>query len=299
MIKQTLVFSNPADLSLRNRQMVIAQREPDRETTRPIEDMAIIIIENPMVRISVPLLNAIARQNGIVIFCDDQHLPQSLLTGMTANTTQAETLKTQAAASAPLQKQAWKQIIESKIRNQAHLLDKIGKDGSILKPYYNNVKSGDSDNREGIAARIYWQELFGPEFSRERYGEAPNNMLNYGYSILRAATIRAIIGSGLSPAFGIFHHNRYNPYPLGDDLMEPFRPFVDEIVYTMYCNGTDEIDRPAKSTILSVLQCDTVIGKNMRPLQLALTSTTASFASFLKQDIRKLVLPSMPCQTSD
>ncbi len=294
MIKQTLIFSNPAELSLRNGQMVISQRALDRDTARPIADIGIVIIENQLVRMTIPLLNELARNNAIVVLCDNSHLPQSILTSLTANSTQAETLRAQTTASTPLQKQAWKQVVEYKIRNQSALLDKLGKEGRVLSPYYNNVKSGDADNREGAAARIYWTKLFGDDFSRDRYGQPPNDLLNYGYSILHAATIRAILGSGLSAAFGIFHHNRYNPFPLGDDLMEPYRPFIDEIVFNLYKNNCYEIDRTSKTELVRALNRDVLIGRTIKPLQLALSSTTASFSSYLRQDIRKLSLPEFP-----
>ena len=294
MIKQTLIFSNPAELSLRNGQMVISQRALDRETARPIADIGIVMIENQLVRMTIPLLNELARNNAIVVLCDNSHLPQSILTSLTANSTQSETLRAQTTASTPLQKQAWKQVVEYKIRNQSALLDKLGKEGRVLSPYYNNVKSGDVDNREGAAARIYWTKLFGDDFSRDRYGQPPNDLLNYGYSIMRAATIRAILGSGLSAAFGIFHHNRCNPFPLGDDLMEPYRPFIDEIVFNLYKNNCYEIDRSSKTELVRVLNRDVLIGRTIKPLQLALSSTTASFSSYLRQDIRKLSLPEFP-----
>lgn len=129
---------------------------------------------------------------------------------------------------------------------------KLKRDGDKLKPYYMNVKSADADNREGIAAKIYWIELFGDEFYRSREGSPPNNLLNYGYTILRAAVARAIMGSGLFPALGIFHRNRYNAFPLADDLMEPYRPYVDEIVYRLYTNGHMQLTREVKSELLRI-----------------------------------------------
>lgn len=155
----------------------------------------------------------------------------------------------------PLKKGLWKQIVETKIRNQAALLRKLGYDGDKLKPCYMNVKSADADNREGIAARIYWSELFGAEFYRSREGSPPNNLLNYGYTILRAAVARAIMGSGLFPAFGIFHRNRYNSFPLADDVMEPYRPYVDELVYQLYRNGNTQLTKKVKGELLRLLVC--------------------------------------------
>lgn len=192
-----------------------------------------------------------------------------------------------------MKKQAWKQIIESKIENQAAVLALAGKNKDILKPYYNNVKSGDSDNREGLAAKVYWNCLFGNSFKRARDGCTPNALLNYGYAILRAAVARALLGSGLLPNLGIFHKSRYNAFPLADDVMEPYRPFVDEIVYRLYGNGITELNKESKSEIMRVLNSDVNIGKVKRPLQIALTITTASLVKYYSGEIKKLSLPIM------
>ena len=218
-------------------------------------------------------------------------MPTSMLQSLDANTTQAESLKFQLAVTEPMKKQAWKQIIESKIENQAAVLALAGKNKDILKPYYNNVKSGDSDNREGLAAKVYWNSLFCNSFKREREGCPPNALLNYGYAILRAAVARALLGSGLLPNLGIFHKSRYNAFPLADDAMEPYRPFVDEIVYRLYGNGTTELNKESKTEIMRVLNCDVNIGKVKRPLQIALTMTTASLVKYYTGEIKKLSLP--------
>lgn len=184
-----------------------------------------------------------------------------MLMNLESNTIQGERYRAQIDASEPLRKNLWKQTVEAKIANQAYLLNKLGKDGSILRPLYENVKSGDADNREGIAAKMYWPTLFGDGFIRSREGATPNHLLNYGYSILRAATARALMGAGLLPSFGIFHRNRYNAFPLADDIMEPFRPYVDEAVYKLYSDGATELDKAAKAALLHLLFCDTTYQK--------------------------------------
>ena len=170
-------------------------------------------------------------------------------------------------------------------------MNKFEKKGDILKTFYSNVKSGDADNREGIAAKMYWTQLFGKDFKRDRDGCFPNPLLNYGYSILRAATARAFLGSGLLPNLGIFHKSRYNAFPLADDVMEPYRPYVDEIVYSIYLQGYDELNKDVKASMLRLLTCDVKIGKVMRPLQIALTITTASLAKYYAGEIKTLSLP--------
>lgn len=292
MIKQTLMFTSPVSLSLKDKQMVITFKDNKDTVTRPIEDVGFVVIENPMVSITVPLLNELADNNVAVIFCDKKMMPKTMLMTLDGNTTQQESYKYQLNASLPMKKNVWKQLVECKIKNQSLLLNKVGKDGGVLKPYYLNVKSGDSDNREGAAAREYWRLLFDDGFKREREGLPPNGMLNYGYTILRAAVTRALIGSGLYPAFGVFHRNRYNAFPLADDIMEPYRPFVDEIVYHLYYDGAiNELDSQTKGRLLRVLFSDVKMGKVTRPLENALSLTTASLLKMYKGESDKLSLP--------
>ena len=292
MIKQTMMFTTPVSLSLKDKQMVITFKDNKDVVTRPVEDIGFVIIENPMVSITIPLLNELADNNVSVVFCDKKQMPKTMLMTLEGNTTQQESYKFQLDASLPTKKNIWKQLVESKIKNQSLLLTKVGKNGSTLKPYYMNVKSGDSDNREGAAAREYWGRLFDVGFKREREGEPPNNLLNYGYTILRAAVVRALIGSGLYPAFGVFHRSRYNAFPLADDVMEPYRPFVDEIVhYLYYEEGVTELENQSKGKLLRLLSSDVKIGKVTRPLENSLSLTTASLLRVYKGETDKLSLP--------
>ena len=292
MLKRTLFFSTPYCLSLKDNQMVINTKEmPEMKRTIPIEDIGFVVLEHQQTSITLPLLNALSDNTVAVIICGKDYMPNAMLMNLDSNRTQGESFRVQVEASEPLKKGLWKQVVEAKIRNQAALLNKLGKDGDKLKPYYSNVKSGDSDNREGIAAKIYWDELFGEGFVRNREGVEPNNLLNYGYTLLRAAMARALMGSGLLPAFGIFHRNRYNAFPLADDIMEPYRPYVDEIVYHMYTNGIDKLDKDAKSQLLHILFTDTVFNKVTRPLEVGLTMTTASLAKCYMGSAKKISYP--------
>ena len=294
MIKQTLMLTSAVSLSLKDNQMVITFKDNKDTVTRHIEDIGFVIVNNPNVSITIPLLNELADNNVAVVFCDRKQMPKSMLMTLDGNSTQQETYRFQIEASLPTKKNIWKQLVEGKIKNQALLLNKVGRNGNVLKQYYSNVKSGDTDNREGAAAREYWNRLFDSQFIRRREGEPPNNLLNYGYTILRAAVARALIGSGLYPAFGVFHKNRYNAFPLADDVMEPYRPFVDEIVYHLYFDGaTNELDNNSKSALLRLLFADVKIGKVTRPLENALSMTTSSLMKMLKGDNDKLVLPSL------
>ena len=292
MLKRALFFSTPYCLSLRDGQMIIHTREaPDQRKSIPIEDIGFVVLENQQVSITLPLLNALSDNNVAVIFCGENRMPNAMLMNLDSNRTQGESYRDQIEASEPLKKGLWKQIVEAKVRNQAALLRKLGRDGDKLKPYYMNVKSADADNREGIAAKIYWSELFGAEFNRSREGSPPNNLLNYGYTLLRAAVARAIMGSGLFPAFGIFHRNRYNAFPLADDLMEPYRPYVDEQVYRLYINGLSQLTKEVKSELLRVLFADTHFDKVVRPLEVGLTFTASSLVKCFAGIQKKIAYP--------
>ncbi|MFI3288033.1 MAG: type II CRISPR-associated endonuclease Cas1 [Rikenellaceae bacterium] len=279
MIKRTLLFVNPQRISLKNCQLVCESMDDEAvKKSVPIEDIGIVILENPMTKITLPALNALVESNVAVVLCNNLRMPSAMLQPLDGNSVQGEIFRQQVAASEPLKKGLWRQTVEAKIKNQAALLDKLGLDGARVLQYSKAVKSGDSDNREGAAARAYWHELFGGDFIREQYGEAPNALLNYGYTILRAATARSLVGSGLLPAFGIFHHNRYNAFPLADDIMEPYRPYVDEVVYRLYRSGVREVDKGTKIDLLGVLRSECKFKELIRPLELALTITTASLA---------------------
>ena len=294
MLKRTLVFSNPINLSLKNCQLVLSYKDdPDSMITIPIEDIGVVIIEHQQVNITVPLMNALVEGNVQVVVCNSHGMPSAMLQGFEGNNLQGENLRNQMATGEVLKKQLWKQIVEAKIRNQASLLNKVGQNGDILKPYYQNVKSGDTDNREGIAARIYFSELFGESFVRDRNSSGINSLLNYGYTILRAATARALVSSGLLPAIGIFHHNRSNAFPLADDIMEPYRPYVDEIVYDLTMQGRLELTRSVKADLIQVLYADTQFDKVTRPLSIGLTLTSSSLSKSFAREKTRLSLPLM------
>lgn len=295
MLKRTLVFSSPMVLSLKNQQLVFSYKEsPDEKQTTPIEDLGVVLLENQQISITLPLLNALAENEVQVVICNSKGMPNAMIQSMNSNNLQGETLRNQIACGEVLKKQLWKQVVEAKIRNQASLLDSIGEDGNVLKPFYMNVKSGDVDNREGIAARIYFQHLFGGSFIRNRDELGINALLNYGYSILRAATCRAIVSSGLLPAIGIYHHNRSNAFPLADDLMEPFRPFVDEVVYNLITRGELELTKDVKGELISILYADSMYDKVKRPLSVGLSMTTASMVKCLSKELNRLSMPSFP-----
>lgn len=293
MLKRTLFFSNPFHLSVKDRQL-LATPKPNGETrTVPIEDIGFIIIDNPQISITPILLEQMVYYNVAVVFCDSRHHPQSMLLNLDGNHLQNEHFRNQLDVTEPLKKNLWKQVIEYKITNQAALLKNLGKTYKTVESYSKQVKSGDPNNREGAAAREYWRKLMGDGFIRERKGKWPNAAFNYGYIVLRAAVARALTGSGLLPTLGIHHHSRYNAYCLADDIMEPYRPYVDEIVYNMYLSypDTNELNTELKAELLQIMTVDTIFENTTRPLMIGLSQTTASLARCFGGDSRKIEYP--------
>lgn len=239
-------------------------------------------------------MEALLENNCAVITCDKSHMPVGLMLPLYGNSTQNERFRDQLDASLPLKKQLWQQTISQKIANQAAILKHIGIECGNMMAWSRSVKSGDTDNLEGRAAAYYWRNIFPeyPDFTRGREGPPPNALLNYGYAILRAVVARALVSSGMLPTLGIHHHNRYNAYCLADDIMEPYRPYVDELVLDMLKSGyNDFLDKEAKARLLSVPALDVVIGGRRRPLMIAVTETTASLYKCFSGECRKISYP--------
>lgn len=300
MIKQTLCFSNPAYLSLRLGQLVIELPETPtasaRKLTRPIEDIGLLVIESSSVTLTSALLNELLGNNVAVITCEKKHLPSGLFLPLSGNTLQSERFQAQIQASLPLKKQLWQQTISAKIANQSKVLKKYNPEESgCMDIWSKGVKSNDSSNLEGRAAAFYWRSLFpdNPRFTRLRNSDGVNAMLNYGYAILRAVVARSLVGSGLLPTLGIHHHNRYNAYCLADDVMEPYRPFVDDLVLSILKEkGEPEELTPAiKRALLSIPVLDVNINGVRRPLMIAASMTSSSLAKCFLSEARKILYP--------
>lgn len=296
MIKQTLYFGNPAYLSLKDRQLVIRLPDKDQSITRPIEDIGVIVIDNKQITLTSGLIEALLANNCALITCDSSHLPVGLMLPLCGNTTQTERFRHQLSASLPLKKQLWQQTISQKIANQAQVLKVcFGVEVGNMLSWSKNVKSGDSDNLEARAAAYYWRNMFDDEevFIRDREGEPPNNLLNYGYAILRAIVARGLVSSGLLPTLGIHHHNRYNAYCLADDIMEPYRPYVDELVVNIRkeFDNTDFLNKEIKKRLLSIPTIEVRINNHRRPLMVAVSETTASLYKCFSGELRKIAYP--------
>ncbi len=307
MIKRTLCFSNPTYLSVKMDQLMIRIPETldlygnkidELDTSIPIEDIGIVVLDNKQITITQSVIEKLLSNNSALITCDASHLPVGLMLPLSGNTTQSERFRNQIDISVPLKKQLWQQTIQAKIFNQAKALKKIrGVDAKNMFVWANNVKSGDSDNLEGRAAAFYWKTLFSEikDFTRSREGIFPNSLLNYGYAILRAVVARALVISGLLPTLGIHHHNRYNAYCLADDIMEPYRPYVDILVCELISQNENikEVDSVVKSKLLSIPVMEVIVNGKRSPLMVAVGQTTASLYRCFSGEQRKIVYPEM------
>jgi CRISPR-associated protein Cas1 len=295
MIKRTLFFGNPAYLSTKNEQIVISYPDKEQETkTVAIEDIGVIVLENQQITITNGLLEKLTHNNVALINCDQQHLPIGLLMPLNGHTEQSERFRNQINASAPLKKNLWQQTISSKIMNQAGLLKEKGIPMRKMELWAKEVTSGDALNHEARAAVYYWQNLITVEdFTRGQKGIPPNNLLNYGYAILRAITARTIVSSGMLPTLGIFHRNKYNAYCLADDIMEPYRPYVDLIVsHIMETEDSyEELTIDIKKQLLSIATIDVFIDGKNSPLMVAMSRTTHSLHECFEGKSRKILYP--------
>jgi CRISPR-associated protein Cas1 len=308
MIKRTIAIIHPAYLSLKDGQLAVESfNDEDSEArskikTVPIEDIGILLLDNRQITITQGLMAALAENNCAVITCDDKSMPVGLCLPLESHTVQSERFRDQIEASLPLKKQLWQQTIVAKITNQASVLYRnAGVDKKMMLNWAKDVRSGDPDNIEARAAAYYWKNLFAgigglDSFVRGREGPSPNNLLNYGYAILRSITARALTSSGMLPTLGIHHHNRYNAYCLADDIMEPYRPYVDDLVFEMIWNigtGNIAIDKEIKKKLLTIPVLDVVIDGQRSPLMVAMTQTTASLYKCFRGTSRKIAYPAI------
>ncbi len=310
MIKKTLCFSNPAYLSLRNGQLVIQIPDVEKndtvpeafkrmnERTIPIEDIGVVVLDNKRITITTGAMEALLENNAAVITCDSRSMPTGLMLPLYGNTLQNERFRDQLDASLPLRKQLWQQTIKQKIANQEVVLrTHTDAETRCMKAWVEEVRSDDADNLETRAAAYYWRKLFPdiPNFVRGRDGEPPNNLLNYGYAILRGVIARSLVSSGLLPTLGIHHHNRYNAYCLADDIMEPYRPYVDELVIKIIHKRGNymELTKELKAELLVIPVLDVIIDGKRSPLMIAASQTTASLYKCFSGELRKISYPLM------
>lgn len=292
MIKRVLCFENPARLSLKLAQMVVELQDVTR--TLPIEDIGVVILDHKQITITHALIDALLANNVAIVTSNDKHLPVGLMLPLDGNTLQSERFRAQIDASEPLKKQMWQQTVVAKILGQAHVLGtQLIEHNNMLK-WSKDVRSGDTDNMEARAAAYYWHNMFEKDaFIRDPQGLPPNNFLNYGYSVVRAMMARALVGAGLLPTLGIHHHSRYDAYCLADDIMEPYRPFVDMKVLEMWEKGevTSDISSEQKRQLLALTTMDVNISGHRSPMMLAIQATAQSVQKCLSGEARKIIYP--------
>jgi len=272
------------------------EKEDKVPASVPIEDIGLVVLDNQQILLSNALIMALNENNSAVISCDVSHLPYGLMLPMFSHHAFTEKFYCQLEASVPLKKNLWQQTVVAKIENQAALLRKINAPTDKMDYLVRQVNSGDTQNVEGRAAAYYWDTLFGEtSFIRHRFGDPPNNMLNYGYAILRAVVARSLVGSGLFPTLGIHHHNKYNPYCLADDVMEPYRPYVDELILKIIEEEPvfEELTTKLKKRLLEIPVIDIEIEGKSSPLMVGVQRTTASLASCFSGEIRKVIYPEL------
>lgn len=297
MLKKTLFFSNPTYLSTKNEQLVVTFPDKEQEQrTVPIEDIAVVVMENQQITITNGLLEKLVNRGIAVINCNQQHLPIGMFLPLSGHTEQTERFRNQMNASVPLKKNLWQQTITAKILNQATLLRENGIPVQNMLHWAKSVTSGDTQNHEARAAAYYWQNLFPiADFNRQQNGIPPNNLLNYGYAILRGITARALVSSGMHPTFGIFHRNKYNAYCLADDIMEPYRPFIDLVVKDLAAteDTIEELTPTIKQELLKAIAMDVTLDGKRSPLMVAMSRTTNSLYECYSGVSRKILYPEM------
>lgn len=291
MIYRVIQITKPMHLSVKLRQLQLTDKETGEVVQRPVEDLGVLVVEHPQVTWTHMLMQELMEQNVAVVVCDAHYMPSGLLLPLSGNTLQQERFTAQVNAGLPLKKQLWQQTIKAKIQNQAGMLDSLGKESQALRYLARQVRSGDADNHEAQAAQRYWSQLFLHEFRREREGDWPNPALNYGYAILRAATARALVAAGLLPTLGIHHHNRYNAYALADDIMEPYRPYVDSMIIEAMEIGYEGLSKECRQFLLALLHIDVIDEKGKGPLIVALHRSAQSLVNSYLTDECNLSYP--------
>ncbi|VAX37909.1 CRISPR-associated protein Cas1 [hydrothermal vent metagenome] len=309
MIKRTIEISNgPTHISSQRKQLIL-KRDGEQIGQIPCEDIGMVIVDHPATSISLPAISLLMKEKAAFIICGTDHLPQGMFLPFADHTQIVTRLHTQIDAPKPLQKRLWKQIVQAKIRAQADNLQSNSAPHKLLMNLAKDVKAGDTTNREAHAAKVYWQnwltcpddievddeglEIIADAYRRDRHGDSPNSLLNYGYAILRAAVARAIVSAGLQPALGIHHKNRSNPFCLADDLMEPFRPIVDCRVRELFFAGETEINQETKAQLLDLLTIRINYKEHSGPLMVSLHHYVASFVRCLERTETLMEIPQL------
>jgi CRISP-associated protein Cas1 len=295
MIKKSILLENKATVTVKNGQLNI--KTETRESIIPTEDVGFLLIDHPEIYLSIPVFNLLIEHNAAVIICGKNHLPNGMFLNLNSHHIQQEIFRNQIEASLPLKKKLWQQTIVEKITNQGLLLEQSTQEKNAFAYLASKVQSGDTSNMEGVAANMYWKVFFESnqiKFKRERFGDYPNNFLNYGYAILRAATARALSASGLLNTLGIHHKSKYNAFALADDIMEPFRPLVDEkVLEIMERYDEVELNTQIKAELLQILTRTVYFKDEKSPLMVALQKTASSLQQCYTGQRKKINYPKL------
>ena len=296
MLYRSIYIGNPAYLKLKDKQLKVTDPETKEEKgSIPIEDIGLLMLDHYQITLSHQLIQELMKNNVILISCDERHLPLAGMLPFSGNTLFSERVKIQMEVSEPLKKQLWKQTIECKILNQLKVLEQLGKYTSHMYEYLKQVKSGDTTNMEGIAAQHYWKHLIDSDFPRDRFGDGPNPFFNFGYGVLLSIIARALVDTGLLLVLGIFHRNKYNPYCLASDIMEPYRPIVDLLVmkWLQLHPEKQNLDKESKAFLLQIATQDVTIEKLVRPLMVGVKMTASSLLKCYTGEKRQISYPEL------
>lgn len=263
-----------------------------------VEDMSALIVRGYGATVSVNLCARLSDAGIPVVLCGANQSPEALIWPVRGHFEQGRRMQAQAEAGRPLHKRLWRDLVAAKIKAQATVLDHFGKHDERLLQMVRSLKSGDPENVEAQAARRYWPRLMGEDFRRERDADGVNAMLNYGYTVLRAAAARSILAAGLHPSLSVHHESRGDALRLADDLMEPFRPYVDLAVARRAERAETELNKETKAALASVLTLDLAGPNGARPLQSCLNFLATSLALIYLGQSRKLDLPDGPLPLS-
>jgi CRISPR-associated protein Cas1 len=291
LIKRVVDVSSRSFLQLKQGQLIVNQNG-EVIAKIPVEDLGVLILQHSAITITQSLIVCCQKHNVVIVFCDEKHLPYSVIFPLVeGNSLHSKIIRKQIKIPLPRSKRIWQSVVSAKIKNQAKTLLKEGVKDSQLDRMSKMVKSGDPSNIEAQAARRYWTLLFGKNFRRNRGEEGINSLLNYGYSIVRAMTARAIVAGGLHPALGIHHKNQYNGLNLADDLMEPFRPWVDSLVLGLSKNEINSVNIHSKKVLLSLPATPVFLAGKKMPLMVSMHSMITQFRKALTDKAIKLEYP--------
>lgn len=290
MIKRTVEISRASYLHIAHQQLQIEQ-ENKLVGSIPLEDLGVLLLAHPAIHLSHAVLYLAESHGAVIIVCNAQYIPVSLILPFSHNSLHTKLLRQQIAATLPTQKRIWQQIVQAKIKAQAQTLALAGENCQALLHLIGRVQSGDPENIEAQAAQLYWRSLLGDSFRRNREASDSNALLNYGYAILRAAVARSIVGAGLHPALGIHHHNQYDSLALADDLMEVLRPRIDRVVWRLQKENISILDANTKRELLELLAQPVNWQGQSLPLMVALHHYLASFKSSLFGESKHIECP--------